>query len=99
MPPKQDYQLVSSDEFNNDKLWIFMDVQKFRNGECGGNASNVSFAQAYYGTSWTSLFDLPEGLLVDVIYVPHDREGHQGARSDLHPGAWLLPAKHQSAEQ
>ena len=71
MPPKQDYQLVSSDEFNNDKLWIFMDVQKFRHGECGGNATNVSFAQAYYGTSWTSLFDLPEGLLVDVIYVPH----------------------------
>jgi hypothetical protein len=73
MPPKQDFQLVSSDEFNNDKLWIFMDVQKFGNGECGGDgaSTNVSFAEAYDGTTWTSLFNLPEGRLVDVIYVPH----------------------------
>ncbi len=71
MPPEQDYQLVSSDAFNNDKLWIFMEAKKFLNGDCGNATSSVSFSQAYYETNWTSLFDLPAGLLVDVIYVPH----------------------------
>jgi hypothetical protein len=73
MPPEQDYQLVSSDAFNNDKLWIFMEAQKFLNGDCGNAASavSVSASQAYYETNWTSLFDLPPGLLVDIIYVPH----------------------------
>jgi hypothetical protein len=68
MPPEQDYQLVSSDAFNNDKLWIFMEARKFLNGECG---NSVSASQAYYETNWTSLFNLPGGLLVDIIYVPH----------------------------
>ncbi|HEY3643207.1 MAG TPA: DUF6600 domain-containing protein [Xanthobacteraceae bacterium] len=68
MPPEQDYQLVSSDAFNNDKLWIFMEARKFLNGECG---NSVSASQAYYETGWTSLFNLPGGLLVDIIYVPH----------------------------
>ncbi len=73
MPPEQDYKLVSSDAFNNDKLWIFMEAQKFLNGECGNSASSVSVSasQDYYETDWTSLFDLPPGLLVDIIYVPH----------------------------
>jgi hypothetical protein len=70
MPPEQDYQLVSSDAFNNDKLWIFMEAKKFLNGDCA-NAVSVSASQAYYETNWTSLFDLPAGLLVDIIYVPH----------------------------
>jgi hypothetical protein len=70
MPPEQDYQLVSSDAFNNDKLWIFMEAQKFLNGECG-NSVSVPAAQAYYETNWTSLFNLPPGVLVDIIYVPH----------------------------
>jgi hypothetical protein len=68
MPPEQDYQLVSSDAFNNDKLWIFMEASKFLNGECG---NSVSASQAYYETSWVSLINLPPGLLVDIIYVPH----------------------------
>jgi hypothetical protein len=70
MPPDQDYQLVSSDAFNNDKLWIFMEAKKFLNGECG-NSVSVPASQVYYETSWTSLFNLPGGLLVDIIYVPH----------------------------
>jgi hypothetical protein len=68
MPPEQDYQLVSSDAFNNDKLWIFMEARKFLNGECG---NSVSAARAYYETNWVSMFSLPPGLLVEVIYVPH----------------------------
>ena len=73
MPPEQDYQLVSSDAFNNDKLWIFMEAKKFLNGDCANGASSVSVSasQAYYETNWTSLFDLPPGLLVDISYVPH----------------------------
>jgi hypothetical protein len=68
MPPEQDYQLVSSDAFNNDKLWIFMEAQKFLNGECG---NSVSASRAYYETNWVSMFSLPPGLLVEIIYVPH----------------------------
>src|SRR6202163_792079 len=68
MPPEQDYQLVSSDAFNNDKLWIFMEAKKFLNGECG---NSVSASRAYYETNWVSMFNLPPGLLVEIIYVPH----------------------------
>ena len=68
MPPEQDYQLVSSDAFNNDKLWIFMEAKKFLNGECG---NSVSASRAYYETNWVSMFSLPPGLLVEIIYVPH----------------------------
>jgi hypothetical protein len=67
MPPEQDYQLVSSDAFNNDKLWIFMDAKKFFNGGCG---TTVQASQAFYETKYVTLFELPPGLLVDVIFVP-----------------------------
>jgi len=68
MPPEQDAQLVSSTEFNNDKFWIFMDAQKFYKGGCG---TTVQASQVLYQTQYVSLFDLPPGLLVEVVFVPH----------------------------
>jgi hypothetical protein len=70
LPPEQDAQLVNTVAFNNDKDWIFMETSKFRNGECDGDVT-VQPADAFYQTNLTTLFDLPHGLLVDVVYVPH----------------------------
>jgi hypothetical protein len=68
MPPEQDVKLVSSAEFNNDKLWIFMAAQKFLNGSCG---DVVQASQAFYGTQYTNWFGLPSGLLVDIDIDQH----------------------------
>jgi hypothetical protein len=68
MPPQQDVQLVSSAEFNNDKLWIFMAAQKFLNGGCG---DTVGGSQAFYQTQSTNWFGLPSGLLVDIDIDQH----------------------------
>jgi hypothetical protein len=70
MPPEQDAQLVSSAEFNNDKLWIFMEAQKFFNGGCGTIVQGPQVSQVFYETQYVTLFDLPPGLLVEVIFVP-----------------------------
>ncbi len=77
MPPQQDAQLVSSAEFNNDKFWVFMDAKKFFNGECGGTVQNVQnvqtapASQVIHLTKYVTIFDLPPGLLVDVVFVPY----------------------------
>ena len=68
MPPEQDYQLVSSAAFNNDKLWIFMAAQKFLNGGCG---DTVQASQAFYETQPTNWFGLPTGLVVDMDIDQH----------------------------
>jgi hypothetical protein len=68
MPPEQDYQLVSSDAFNNDKLWIFMAAQKFLNGGCG---DTVQASQAYYETQPANWFGLPTGVMVDLDFDQH----------------------------
>src|SRR5260370_10123267 len=68
MPPEQDVKLVSSDAFNNDKLWIFMAAQKFLNGGCG---DTVQASQAFYQTQYTNWFGLPSGLLVDIDIDQH----------------------------
>jgi hypothetical protein len=68
MPPEQDIQLVSTAEFNNDKLWIFMAAQKFLNGGCG---DTVVASQAFYVTQPVSWFGLPYGLLVDIDIDQH----------------------------
>jgi len=68
MPPEQDTYLVSQPEFNNDKLWIFMDAKKFFNGGCGTTVQATT--KFYNETKYVTLFDLPPGLLVDIIFVP-----------------------------
>jgi hypothetical protein len=68
MPPEQDYQLVSSAEFNNDKLWIFMAAAKFLKGGCG---DTVQASQAFYLTQPTNWFGLPTGTLVDIDIDQH----------------------------
>jgi hypothetical protein len=68
MPPEQDYQLVSSSAFNNDKLWIFMAAQKFLNGGCG---DTVQASQAFYETQPVNWFGLPTGVLVDLDFDQH----------------------------
>jgi hypothetical protein len=68
LPPQQDIQLVSSAEFNNDKDWIFMDAQKFLNGECG---DTVRAGDAFYQTQPVNIFGLSAGLLVDIDFHPH----------------------------
>jgi hypothetical protein len=72
MPPEQ--ELVSSAEFNNDKLWIFMDAKPFFNGGCGAKVQNVQTVpatQVIAQTRYVTLFDLPPGLLVDVVFIPY----------------------------
>jgi hypothetical protein len=68
MPPRQDIQLVSSAEFNNDKLWTFMEASKFFNGECGG--ITVLTTEVFNATNYVTIFNLPPGLLVEVVFVP-----------------------------
>jgi hypothetical protein len=67
MPPDQDAQKVSLDEFNKDKMWIFMDTPQFMNG-CGNTvvAENV-FAE----TEPVSIFELPRGRIVKVRILTH----------------------------
>jgi hypothetical protein len=67
MPPEQDIQLISSAEFNNDKLWLFMEAQKFLQGGCG---NTVQASKVYNLTQYVTLFDLPPGLFVDIVVVP-----------------------------
>jgi hypothetical protein len=67
MPPRQDVQLVSSTEFNNDKLWTFMELARFGSGGC---STPVPAAQVFYQTDYVSFFDLPPGLLIDIVIVP-----------------------------
>jgi hypothetical protein len=67
MPPEQDIQLISSPEFNNDKLWLFMEAQKFMKGGCG-NA--VQASKVFNLTQYVTLFDLPPGQFVDIVVVP-----------------------------
>lgn len=64
MPPRQDIQLVSSAEFNNDKLWLFMEARKFFNGECGG--TTVLTTEVFNETTYVTIFNLPPGLLVNI---------------------------------
>jgi hypothetical protein len=59
MPPQQEFQLVSSSEFNNDKLWTFMAADKFRSGGCG---DTVVASQAFYQTQPVTWFGLYSGL-------------------------------------
>jgi len=67
MPPEQDIQLISSAEFNNDKLWLFMAAQKFLQGGCG---NTVQASEVYNLTQYVTLFNLPPGLFVDIRVVP-----------------------------
>jgi hypothetical protein len=69
MPPQQDVQLVSSSEFNNDKLWTFMAADKFRSGGCG---DTVVASQAFYQSQPVTWFGLYPGLsLVDIDIDQH----------------------------
>jgi hypothetical protein len=69
LPPQQDIQLVSTNEFNNDKLWTFMAADKFRDGSCGGDT--VVASQAFYQTQPVTWFGLYPGLMVDIDIDPH----------------------------
>jgi hypothetical protein len=74
MPPQQDVQLVSTAEFNNDKLWTFMAADKFRNGGCGHTViqgSPALYSQAFYQTRPVTWFGLYPGLLVDIDIDQH----------------------------
>jgi hypothetical protein len=66
MLPEQEAQQVSLDDFNRDKMWIFMETPVFLKG-CGDTvlASNV-----YAQTAPVSIFELPRGRIVDVRIVP-----------------------------
>jgi hypothetical protein len=69
MPPQQDVQLVSSSDFNNDKLWTFMAADKFRSGGCG---DTVVASQAFYQTQPVTWFGLYPGLSwVDIDIDQH----------------------------
>jgi hypothetical protein len=67
MPPEQDSHFVASRDFNNDKFWTFMEAKKFFNGGCG---TTVRATQVIHHTKYVTIFDLPPGLLVEVIFVP-----------------------------
>ena len=69
MPPDTVAQKVSLDDFNRDKMWTFMDAQKFGNG-CG---NTVVAGDVYAETEPVSLFELPVGHIVDVHVVPRWR--------------------------
>jgi hypothetical protein len=68
MPPEQDYKLVSSTEFNNDKLWIFMTADKFLKGDCG---DTVQALQAFDNTQPVNYFGLPSGDMADIDIDQH----------------------------
>ena len=70
LPPQQDYQLVSSGQFDNDKLWTFMAADKFRNG-CSGGGDTVMAAQAYAATYPVTWFGLAPGALTDIDIDQH----------------------------
>ena len=67
MPPDQDAQKVSLEEFDKDKMWIFMETAQFTNG-CGGT---VVASDVYGYTEPVSLFELPHGHIVKVHVVTH----------------------------
>jgi hypothetical protein len=67
MPPDQEAQKVSLDDFNKDKMWTFMDTQIFMKG-CG---DTVAAAAVYNETQPVSLFELPRGHIVEIRIVPH----------------------------
>jgi hypothetical protein len=66
MPPDQEAQKVSLDDFNKDKMWIFMETPIFLKG-CG---DTVVASQAYDETEPVSIFELPRGHIVKVRIVP-----------------------------
>jgi uncharacterized protein DUF6600 len=68
MPPEQDYKLISSSEFNNDKLWIFMATDKFLKGDCG---DTVQASQAFDDTQPVNYFGLPTGDMADIDIDQH----------------------------
>lgn len=70
LPPQQDYQLISSGQFDNDKLWIFMAADKFRNG-CSGGGDTVMASQAFAATYPVTWFGLAPGALVDIDIDQH----------------------------
>ncbi len=67
MPPEQDSHFIASRDFNNDKFWTFMEAKKFFNGGCG---TTVRATQVIHHTKHVTIFELPPGLLVEVIFVP-----------------------------
>jgi hypothetical protein len=69
MPPEQEAQQVSLDDFNRDKMWIFMETPVFLKG-CGDTVLASNVANVYAATEPVSIFDLPRGRIVDVRIVP-----------------------------
>lgn len=71
LPAQQDMEIVNTPAFDNDKLWIFMAADKFRNGCAGGGGDTVMASQAYDATQPVTWFGLAPGALVDVDIDQH----------------------------
>jgi hypothetical protein len=69
MLPDQEAQQVSLDDFNKDKMWIFMETPVFLKG-CGDTVLASNVANVYAATAPVSIFELPRGRIVDVRIVP-----------------------------
>jgi hypothetical protein len=69
MPPELEAQQVSLDDFDRDKMWIFMETPVFLKG-CGDTVLASNVANVYAATAPVSIFDLPRGRIVDVRIVP-----------------------------
>jgi hypothetical protein len=66
LPAQPDMQIVNTPAFDNDKLWIFMAADKFRNGCAGGGGDTTVASQAYDATQPVTWFGLAPGALVDI---------------------------------
>jgi len=67
MPPEQDSYLVSQPEFNNDKLWIFMDAKKFFNVANGHTATHDQAAVGFADNVGGGLMIVTSGFADDFF--------------------------------
>jgi len=65
MLPDQDVKTISADEFNNDKMWIFMEVEKFGKS-CAGD---TVVAAAQYPTIFAATRYVTEIAFIDGIVI------------------------------
>ena len=70
LPPQQDMQILNTPAFDNDKLWIFMAADKFRNG-CAGAGDTALASQAFNATYPVTWFGLAPGNPVDIEIDQH----------------------------
>jgi len=68
LPPMQNFERVSADQFNNSDDWIFMEAAKFAAGcDSGGAAPAGQIATILQSTTYVRQLEYADGILIFVL--------------------------------